>query len=148
MRISTFFDVVPEELTLLPGELQKIHRTRASNGLLAKNYGSQHFMPSPSGPHELDQYCGFYRTFQKVPYFDTNILMGLCEIKRYGNVFLSKFLENASSDQLSEGASRYSKMVGIVTYEGGYIYILDHKPQSRPSYSLTVLFLAFMILSV
>lgn len=93
----------------------------------------------PAAFVELERYCEVYQTCQYAPYAKSSLLVGLCQISRCGDQFLSKYVA-VTEDETTTRRRLNTPMYGLVTLAGGLLYILDRRTGENPSYSLTVLF--------
>ncbi|MBN8629380.1 MAG: helix-turn-helix transcriptional regulator [Rhodobacterales bacterium] len=137
-RICGFFGLEPNDLYLPRHDFAALTEMRAGSLLSAM---AQHANPQsrdPAASVELERYCGVYQTYQYAPYAKSSILVGLCQISRRGEQFLSKYVEVTEDETTTRRLNR--PMYGLVTLEGGFLYILDRRAGENPSYSLTVLF--------
>lgn len=138
-RICGFFGLEPSDLYLPRHDFAALTTLREGSLLSAM---AQHTNPrscDPAAFAELDRYCGVYQTYQYAPYAKSSILVGLCQIGRRGNQFLSKYIE-VTEDAATARRRTGPPMFGLVTLEGGFLYILDRRAGEIPAYSLTVLF--------
>lgn len=139
VRICDFFGLEPSDLYLPRHDFAALTTLRAGSLLTAM---AQHANPrgrDPISSAELERYCGVYQTYQYAPYAKSSILVGLCQISRRGDQFLSKYVE-VTEDESTTRRRLNTPMYGLVTLEGGFLYILDRRTGENPSYSLTVLF--------
>lgn len=139
-RICSFFGLEPNDLYLPWHDFAALTTLREEGSLLSAM--AQHTNPR-SRNHadfaELERYCGVYQTYQYAPYAKSSILVGLCQISRRGEQFLSKYVEVTEYEAAGRPRTG-SAMYGLVTLEGGFVYVLDRRTGECPSYSLTVLF--------
>lgn len=138
-RICGFFGLEPDDLYLPPRDFAALSTLRESSLLSAMAQPTGPRTRSPATVAELDRYCGVYQTYQYAPYARSSILVGLCQINRRGDQFLSKYVE-VTEDETTTRRRLNTPMYGLVTLEGGFLYILDRRTGDNPSYSLTVLF--------
>jgi len=137
-RICGFFNITLSDLALAPVEFSHFHNQRTFPLLTAHERLAD--MSGPEVQNKLQKYCGYYQTYQKIPYAKECIAVGFGQIKRLGNHFFSKHIELLQGSIRSELSQKKSKMFGTVVFEGGLLYILDHKSGNNPSYSLTTLY--------
>lgn len=139
LRICGFFEIEPDELHLPAHDFAALARRREGVLMAAMARHSSTRLRSPATLAALDRYCGLYQTYQYAPYAKSSILVGLCQISRRGEQVVSKYVEIAE-DETTTRRRFGTPMLGLVTLEGGFLYILDRRKGENPSYSLTVLF--------
>lgn len=139
-RICSFFGLDLRDLYLPPRDFAKLAKVHEGILLADMAANSSARIRDPAAFAELERYCGVYQTYQYAPYAKSSILVGLCQISRRGDHFLSKYVEVTEDEASAKMQRGTAKMHGIVTLEGGFIYILDRRVGENPSYSLTVLF--------
>ncbi|WP_139280729.1 hypothetical protein [Shimia gijangensis] len=140
MRICTFFEIAADDLDLPHREFLRLSQLRKHPLLLAGKKIDGQYNPDSQSKSDLQRYCGYYHTYQKLPHAKNSVVIGLCRIKQSGSHYLSDYVELLQGDIRKEISQKKSKMHGLVTLEGGFIYILDHKAGNNPSYAMTVLF--------
>ncbi len=126
-RICSFFGLNPDDLYLPPRDFAALAKVRENILLSGMAANSNPRSRDLAAFAELERYCGVYQTYQYAPYAKSSILVGLCQISRRGDHVLSKYVE-VTEDEASAKLRRASaKMYGIVTLEGGFVYILDRR---------------------
>jgi len=138
-RICGFFGLKPHDLYLPRHDFIALDTLREGSLLSAMAQHTNLHSRDPAAFAELERYCGVYQTYQYAPDARSSILVGLCQIRRRGNQFLSKYVEKTEYEAAGRPRTG-SAMYGLVTLEDGFVYILDRRTGEFPSYSLTVLY--------
>ena len=137
LKIADFFEIPVEDLDLKSDVFSRRLHQEPSRHAIPFGFGSAQHAPA------LTRYCGWYHTYFRSANYQGGIIKGFARITQDEGITRSKVLDRyywRERRQVKKAPITYYKMNGVVTLNGGFLYILDQHKGRNESYTMTCLY--------